>query len=96
MPVRVRLTDDGSVAATGAIQQLGDERVFLADIAAGSRKQVSFQSEPARKSAFHLVAATDGVRLEYSGQDLGRLTWSIVVKRAKGDAGARGGGLRTA
>jgi len=90
MPLRVRhlmlgngswTTDEGQ-----AVQQSGADVVLVADLAASSRKRISFrQSSNATPSPSLLTLRpdVDTIVLTYGGKEFGRMAWDIIVRREK-------------
>jgi hypothetical protein len=84
LPVRVHvpstnegpwLTSDGQPA-----QPLDRDILFIADMAGSATQQITLHPSPGpvdRPSLFKIEADNPGVRLIYSGQEMGRLAWGI-------------------
>lgn len=91
LPVRVHIsaTKDGPWLTSDGLsaQPLGHDALFIADIAASATQQINLHPGAfvGRQAPFTIEANNPGVRLTFSGQELGRLTWGLethmVTKR---------------
>jgi hypothetical protein len=97
LPVRmhIRATNDVPWLTTDgrAVQPLGHDALFIADIAASASQQITLHpgTLARRPALFTIKADKPGVRLIYSGKELGRLSWSIemhTVTTRKGETNA--------
>ena len=98
LPVRVRsvATNDGLWLAGihQPAQKLDNDLLFIADIAASATQQISLNqatSIDVRRGLFKVKVDNPGVRLIYSGKELGRLSWGIdmhPVTTVKGETNA--------
>ena len=67
-----------------AVQTIGSNAVFIADVPPQTQTRISFnKGNTTRTGNFALKSVADGVAMVYSGEELGRLSWDILVKPAK-------------
>jgi len=63
-------------------QRLGNDLLFIADVAASETRQITFHHGvygSRREAPFKVSVDHTGVRMFYSGQDMGRLSWGIEM-----------------
>lgn len=88
MPMRIRGQKLGTgnwVTSKGrAVQQVGDDLVFIADLNASSSQRLSFGrgANSNNPPALVLLPTTEGVAVQYQGHDVGRLSWDVVVRES--------------
>ena len=85
MPITVRGLSDAEGSWTTdqgqPVQVFGSNLVLIADLEASARKTLSFKRGNNRpRSTFDIVPITNGVTFRFSANDLGRLSWGIVLK----------------
>src|SRR5579862_7232038 len=87
MPVRVRNVTPAEKSEitplTSCVQRLGDDAVFIADVPANTHKTASFTRGTVSEPSLSIRPASNGVDLVYSGVELGRLSWDILVSPVK-------------
>ncbi|MDX6708989.1 MAG: hypothetical protein QOH96_5, partial [Blastocatellia bacterium] len=76
---------DWTIGKGRAVQQLGDDLVFVADLEGSSTTNLTIQqSQPsAEPDDLKVRPVEKGLSFAYKNKDLGQLSWDVVVRDAK-------------
>src|ERR1700722_17359780 len=87
MPVRMRnltAAEKSQITPlTSSAQLLGDDAIFIANVSANAHQTISFAGGTVSEQLLSIRPASNGVDLIYSGVDLGRLSWGILINPVK-------------
>ena len=87
MPVRVRNVTPAEKSQitplSTSAQMLGNDAIFIADVPANTHKTISFAGGTLTEPSLAVKPMSNGVDLVYSGVELGRLSWGLLVTPVK-------------